>query len=193
MKRVFVTLGALCLAGCEVLDPPRATTLSAIQVPGDNIVAPIGKDSFTDLLMPYPAAIITERNQVPVGDYLRSEFKKAFPTAIISVKAWEPKAEVRGRFGPKVEMTLGFEILVQEGQRSRVVADYYTSEIGGLYVSHGSLTGLHSIDSREHSAPIHTQLRKFIDLIIEKVKWRLRETENKESTQGALAPRVTSP
>lgn len=165
---------AIAFTGCEVLDPPRATTLSALPTAVAPAASP-SHDTFEPLSLPYPAAKIAERSQVPVGDYLRAAFRKAIPSADVSVRAWQPSAEVKGTLGPHVVMNLGFEFLVRINGAERRVADFLSTDLGAHHVSHLSITGLHSVDSHEIPGPIHDQLRSFLDTVVEKVKWRLRE------------------
>ncbi|WP_146180343.1 hypothetical protein [Opitutus sp. ER46] len=135
-------------------------------------------DTFELLTLPYPAAKIVERHQVPVGNYLRNAFQRGLPNASVAIRAWEPSADVEGTLGPHVVMKLGFEMAIRTNGTERRVADFVSADVGALYVSHLSTTGLHSVDSHEISRPIHDQLRPFLDMVVEKVKWRLRETES---------------
>jgi hypothetical protein len=178
LRLLAATLFVVAFSGCEVLDPPRATTLSPL--PATAVVTGAApSDTFEPLTLPYPAAKIVERNQVPVGNYLRDAFQRALPNTSVTIRAWEPSADVKGTIGPHVVMKLGFEMAIRTNGTERRVADFVSADVGALHVSHLSITGLHSVDSHEISGSIHDQLRPFLDMLVEKVKWRLRETESR--------------
>src|SRR5690606_14981037 len=155
LNRVLLLTAFAALAGCEVVDPGKATTLRPVAAVGS---MDSGEDALAHLTLPYPAARISERHQVPVGLFLASRLAELLPGVDVEFADWQPLAEIRGTFGPHVVLSLGFRAVCRSEDGELVVAGFVQQDIGNHHVAHFSITGLHSLDSHEVSGPIHKQL-----------------------------------
>jgi hypothetical protein len=157
------------VSGCQFIPPPNAA-LSLMSVTGPT-------DSFSLLHLPYPAGKgkRAEPYQISVGDYLRSALAKNLPGAEITVRKWEPQAEVKGIFGPHVSMSLGFEFDVRQQQSHHIVSDHVSADLGHMYVIDFTRMGLPAI---------RKGLRAFLDTVVEKVALRLREADLPKAEQA---------